>query len=83
VLEALRANVELKGLPVIVMSGAEDPAEIEYCYRAGANSYIIKPTDLAETLVLIEQLATYWFKFVRLPSNPLGRRIIGPDTAKA
>ena len=74
VLEALRANDELKGLPVVVMSGAEDPAEIEYCYRAGANSYIIKPPRLDETLLLIEHLATYLFKFVRLPSNPQGRR---------
>jgi CheY-like chemotaxis protein len=78
VLETIRANEELKGLPVVVMSGAEDPAEIEYCYRAGANSYIIKPPQLDETLLLIDHLVTYWFKWVRLPSNPQGRRSAKP-----
>jgi CheY-like chemotaxis protein len=69
VLERIRAREDLKGLPVVVMSGSSDPAEIERCYRAGANSYICKPTHLEEIFFTVGQLVTYWSKVVKLPSK--------------
>jgi CheY-like chemotaxis protein len=70
VLETIRAREELKSLPVIVMSGSNDPTEIERCYRAGANSYLYKSARLEEMLFMIKHFAVYWFQCVRLPSNP-------------
>jgi CheY-like chemotaxis protein len=75
VLERIRANDDLKSLPVVVMSGSSDPMEIERCYRAGANSYICKPTHLDEIFSTIEQLVTYWSKCVKLPSNRWTTRV--------
>ena len=46
-----------------------DPAEIERCYRAGANSYICKPLHLAEISVMATQLVTYWSNCVKIPSK--------------
>jgi CheY-like chemotaxis protein len=75
VLERIRANDDLKSLPIVVMSGSSDPTEIERCYRAGANSYICKPTHLDEIFSTIEQLVTYWSKCVKLPSNRWTNRV--------
>jgi chemotaxis family two-component system response regulator Rcp1 len=75
VLERIRANADLKSLPVVVMSGSSDPLEIERCYRAGANSYVCKPTHLNEIFSTIEQLVNYWSKCVKLPSKRWTSRV--------
>jgi CheY-like chemotaxis protein len=69
VLEYIRGRKELKGLPVIIMSGSRDIDEIDRCYQAGANSYICKPTHLDEILSTASSLLTYWSNCVKLPSR--------------
>jgi CheY-like chemotaxis protein len=69
VLERIRSREDLKSLPVVVMSGSSDPADIERCYRTGANSYICKPTHLEEIFFTIEHLVAYWSKVVKLPTK--------------
>jgi CheY-like chemotaxis protein len=74
VLEYIRSCKELKGLPVIVMSGSTDADEIDRCYQAGANSYISKPIHLDEILFTAASLVTYWSNCVKLPSKRLPYR---------
>jgi CheY-like chemotaxis protein len=69
VLERIRAHEDLKSLPVVVMSGSSDPTDIERCYRAGANSYICKPSHLEEIFFTVAQLVAYWSTVVKLPSK--------------
>jgi CheY-like chemotaxis protein len=68
VLESIRATQNLMTLPVIVMSGSSNPSEVERCYRAGANSYICKPTHFDEILSTAAQFLAYWSHCVRLPA---------------
>jgi CheY-like chemotaxis protein len=69
VLETIRATQNLMTLPVIVMSGSSNPSEVERCYRAGANSYICKPTHFEEILSTAAQFLAYWSHCVRLPAT--------------
>jgi CheY-like chemotaxis protein len=71
-LERIRASDGLKTLPVLVMSASSNPADVERCYRAGANSYICKPPRLADLFFIGAQLVTYWSKCVKLPSKRSG-----------
>jgi CheY-like chemotaxis protein len=80
VLERIRAHEDLKSLPVVVMSGSSDPTDIERCYRAGANSYICKPSHLEEIFFTVAQLVAYWSKVVKLPSR---RRIASVSGVRA
>jgi len=68
VLEFLKSNNELRKLPVVVLSGSSSRQDIARCYAAGANSYICKPVELQEVFNVVDQLVTYWFHLVRLPS---------------
>jgi CheY-like chemotaxis protein len=79
VLESLRRLNEFKGLPIIIMSGSSDPADIERCYRAGCNSYVCKPAHLEEIFVTARQLLTYWTNCAKLPP----RRLTGVGTAQS
>ncbi len=78
VLERIRANEDLKGLPVVVMSGSSDPLDVERCYRAGSNSYICKPTHLKDIFATAVQLVAYWSECVKLPS----KRVFGSEPAR-
>ena len=45
VLRRLKANVDLRRLPVIMLTTTDDVREIERCHDLGCNVYIQKPVD--------------------------------------
>ena len=69
VLEQLKADPELRILPVIVLTTSSHPGDIELCYRTGASSYIIKPLRFDEFLRTVETLKSYWLQTVALPAS--------------
>jgi two-component system response regulator len=68
VLREIRSSPATGLLPVVVFSSAADPRTIEACYRAGANSYVLKPASFAEYLQVLSQVVQYW---VRTNHHPL------------
>lgn len=67
VLSEIKADPELKQIPVIVLTTSSDDRDVAACYKAGANSYIQKPVDLDGFMRAIERLNDYWFEVVILP----------------
>jgi len=67
VLKALKQDVLLKKIPVIVLTTSSDNRDIDECYREGANSYIVKPVDLDGFMQAIQRLRAYWFEVVVIP----------------
>jgi len=46
---------------------AENHPDIDACYSAGANSYVVKPVDLDGFIKAITRLREYWFEISVLP----------------
>jgi DNA-binding response OmpR family regulator len=46
VLERIRARPELAGVPVVVLSGSGDDADIERAYEIGIDAYLVKPAGI-------------------------------------
>ena len=67
VLAMIKSDPETKRLPIVVMTSSSDQADIDRCYEAGANSYVVKPVNLDGFLSAIARLKDYWFKIVVLP----------------
>jgi len=67
VLTQVKADAQLRTIPVVVLTTSADERDIEGCYRAGANSYIQKPVGLEAFLESIRILKDYWFEAVLLP----------------
>lgn len=67
VLEQLKADPELKKIPVIVLTTSSDERDIDRCYAAGANSYVQKPVDLDGFMKAVARLKEYWFEIAILP----------------
>jgi two-component system response regulator len=67
VLRAIRAEGQLRTLPVVIVtSSAEDP-DIQAAYALGANSYVVKPVIFDEFLKVTAELGFYWLLVNRLP----------------
>ncbi|WP_165251916.1 response regulator [Paludisphaera soli] len=69
VLERVKADAELRKIPVVVLTTSDNPSDIQLCYRQGASSYIIKPICFDEFLKKVRTLKEYWFETVALPTN--------------
>lgn len=69
VLAEIKQDEKLKLIPVLVLTTSSDDRDIEKCYRAGANSYVIKPVDFAGFMQAIQRLSNFWFEVVVLPKG--------------
>lgn len=67
ILKRIKADEDLKKIPVVVLTTSDAEIDIESCYAAGANSYIQKPVDLMGFMQSIARLKEYWFEVVILP----------------
>lgn len=69
VLAEIKKDVDLRTIPVIVLTTSTDERDIEACYAAGANSYVQKPVGLEGFMQAIQRLHDYWFEIVVYPKN--------------
>ena len=72
VIEEIKSDPDRRRIPVIVLSTSTQSSDIESCYRAGANAYMVKPVDLLDFNSAVEKLKEFWFQAALLPQeNPL------------
>lgn len=61
VLEAMKADQNLKSIPVIVMSGSDRSEDQSRAYRLQAVAYIVKPADKDKYFAAIRSIKELWF----------------------
>ena len=61
VLRWLKADPELKSLPVIVLTASSDPKDRERALAQGAAAYLVKPVEWLELATLTHSLASQAF----------------------
>jgi two-component system response regulator len=66
VLKKIKADNELKKIPVIIFSTTRHQLEVKMCYDLGANTYIVKPSNFNLLVATIHQIRTYWFETATL-----------------
>ena len=59
VLRQLKADADLRKMPVIVLTTTDDPREVERCHALGCNNYIVKPVDYDKFAEAIKQLGLF------------------------
>jgi len=73
VLREVRADERTRLLPVTILSGGDNAADMRTAIQLGANSYIRKPTDFVELSRRVVLLARYWLD-LNIPATPAERR---------
>ena len=67
VLAEIKADENLKHIPVIVLTTSRDEHDVLGSYRL-ASCYITKPVDLDQFLAAINAIRGFWLTVVRLPA---------------
>ena len=75
VLQEIKADADLKCIPVVVLTTSEAEADIVSTYGLHANCYITKPVDIDQFIKIVQLLEQFWFTIVELPS--LGNGVCG------
>ncbi len=66
-LKEIKEHPQLRAIPVLIFSTARDQAQIELCYKLGANSYITKPMSFDQLLKTVQCVSDYWFGITDIP----------------
>lgn len=67
-LREIKADPELKQIPIVVLTTSVAEEDIYRTYDLGVNSYITKPVAFEGLVDVMKHLANYWFNIVKLPS---------------
>ena len=70
VLAEIKADPDLRRIPVVVLtsSGAED--DIAKAYQLNANCFITKPVDFVQFMQQVKSIEDFWLTVVKLPREP-------------
>lgn len=60
VLAKIKADPNLKKIPVVVVTSSKEDPDIKEAYSLGANSYVVKPVDFEKFVEAIQYLGYYW-----------------------
>ena len=60
VLRAMREDPLTQSVPVVVLTGSGERAELDRCYACGANSVVRKTTDTDELRRKMKQMFEFW-----------------------
>lgn len=69
VLSEIKADPELRRVPVIVMTTSKAEQDIHRAYNLNANCYIAKPVELDEFLKVVRSIEDFWLSIVTLPRD--------------
>jgi CheY-like chemotaxis protein len=72
VLKTIKADENLKIIPVVILSSSRETPDLIECYHLGVNAYVVKPVDFAEFMEAIRHLGLFW-AVVYQPPMPPGR----------
>ena len=68
-LTQIKADPNLRGIPVIILTTSKAEEDMLRAYDLGAASYITKPVNFDKLVELMRSLGRYWVEFVELPNR--------------
>jgi CheY-like chemotaxis protein len=59
-LRQMKADPELRTIPVVMLTSSREETDLLESYRAGVNAYVVKPVDFQEFLSTVRDLGRFW-----------------------
>ncbi|MEU7831703.1 MULTISPECIES: response regulator [unclassified Nonomuraea] len=69
VLTEVKADAELRTIPVVILTTSEAEEDILHSYRLHANAYVSKPVDFEQFIRVVRQIDDFFVTVVKLPSK--------------
>ena len=67
VLAEIKADEDLRRIPVVVMTSSSAEQDILRSYDLQANCYVTKPVDLEQLFEMVKAIKDFWLSLVKLP----------------
>jgi CheY-like chemotaxis protein len=67
VLGEIKADPDLRRIPIVVLTTSQAEDDITYTYDQGVSGYITKPSTFSGLLETIKAIGEYWLQVVELP----------------
>jgi CheY-like chemotaxis protein len=67
VLSWIRQQVQLRRLPVVVLTSSREYTDINRIYDLGANAYMVKPGDFDQLVDILKTLNLHWIVYNEKP----------------
>jgi CheY-like chemotaxis protein len=71
-LAEIKADRDLREIPIVVMTTSKAEIDILRSYNLGANSFITKPVTFTGLVEVMRSFSRYWFEIVELPYKAAG-----------
>lgn len=60
VLRAIKSDVGLRNIPVVMLTSSREEGDLARSYEAGVNAYVVKPVDFGAFTEAIRQVGAFW-----------------------
>ena len=69
VLAEIKADANLKSIPVVVLTTSDAEQDVLRAYAAHANCFVTKPVDFNQFLKVVKAIENFWLTIVKLPPD--------------
>lgn len=69
VLAEMKADKNLRRIPVVILTTSEAEQDILRTYDLHANCYLTKPVDLDQFISIVKSVEDFWLTIVKLPRD--------------
>jgi CheY-like chemotaxis protein len=77
VLKKIKADNDLKMIPIVIWATSKSKEDVMESYRLGANSFVTKPASFKSLCKVLKTVVSYWFDAVKLPASGLSILALG------
>jgi CheY-like chemotaxis protein len=60
VLARVKADPDLKVLPVVMLTSSHEEQDLVRSYHLGVNAYVVKPVDFQEFVAVMKEVGLFW-----------------------
>ncbi len=60
VLRAVKADADLKTIPIVVLTSSKEERDLVESYRLGVNAYVVKPVGFAAFVKAVKDTGQFW-----------------------
>src|SRR5580704_4810199 len=60
VLKTMKADAQLKIIPVVVLTSSRETPDLVEFYEHGVNAYVVKPVDFNDFMEAVKKLGVFW-----------------------
>jgi CheY-like chemotaxis protein len=77
VLQQIKADAQLRMIPVVILTSSRESRDLEACYALGVNAYVVKPVRFPDFVDQVTHTGVFWAQINQPPPDPMTEKASG------